>query len=139
MIRDFQYNADVNLIIEVLQKFGFNLVHEKYPLSLLQFEVISPDSFMWRLSIGGSIYYLYAEDFVSGLDYVKHTFEDYLESRDWEFVKPLKTVKFEDASPVVGANVYNKASDADAMMEYAVDSGYDFVFLVKSSETQEKF
>ena len=137
MIRDFQYNPDAKLIIETLQKFGFNLAHEKYPFSLLRFDVISPDSFMWRILIGEGVYYLYAEDYVSGLDYIKRTFQQYLEASDWEFVRPLKTVAFEDAGPVTRANVYAKADDSDAMMEYAVDSGYDFVFLVKSSEKPE--
>ncbi len=49
-------------------------------------------------------------------------------------VSPSKTILFESASPVKRASVYQKPKDAVNMMKYAVDSGYDFVFLIKSQE-----
>jgi hypothetical protein len=41
---------------------------------------------------------------------------------------------FDDAGPVKSAMVYAKPDKRADMMEYAVDSGYDFVFLCKSDE-----
>ena len=134
MIRDFEYNPTTSQIIDVLQCFGFDLADRQFPLALLRFEVITPDSFMWRLLIGNDIYYLYAEDYVSGLDYIKNVFKAYLESDKWDLMTPRKTITFESASPVIGAITYQEPEDSEEMMKYAVDSGHDFVFLIKSHE-----
>ncbi|MEI7522660.1 MAG: hypothetical protein WCJ86_04305 [Candidatus Saccharibacteria bacterium] len=134
MIRDFKYNPKTTQIVEILQRFGFDVVNEKIPFALLRFEVLTPVSFMWRLLVDGAVYYLYAEDYVPGLDHIKSVFESYTESDKWELVSPSKTILFESASPVKRASVYQKPKDAVNMMKYAVDSGYDFVFLIKSQE-----
>ena len=131
MLRDFEYYPSEYDIREILDRFDIEL--PEY-ISLLRFEVITPDSFMWRLLIGDNVYYLYAEDYVPGLDHIKTTFDTYLEDSGREFVKPKSTIKFEDASPVTGATAYRKPSDADEMMQYTVDSGHDFVFLARSNE-----
>ncbi len=112
MLRDFEYTPASELV-DVLGQFGLNSVGKKYNLALLKFEVITPDSFMWRLLINEGIYYLYAEDYISSLDHVKKVFNAYLESDQWEFIDPVDTFV-----ETIG---------------HAVKSGYDHVFLVKSS------
>lgn len=104
--------------------------------SLVKFEVIGPDSFMWRLNIGEHIYYLYVTDYSGGLADIQQTFRDYLESDEFELV-PVRvehTTTFEDSIPVKNAVVYQKADDSDDMMQFASSSGFDSVFLAKSSE-----
>jgi hypothetical protein len=132
MIRDFSYALPEELF-ETLAKFQ-DAVPKNEQICLLRFEVITPDSFMWRLLISGRIYYLYAEDFVSGLGQIKHIFDSYLESPDWQFVPVKNPVSFEASSPVAGAAVYEKPDDVETMMRYAVPSGHDFVFLAISNE-----
>jgi hypothetical protein len=134
VIRDFEYSPTTYQLAYILLCFGFDLTADKIPFDLLRFEVITPDSFIWKLIIGDNVYYLYAEDYVPGLNYVRGVLDSYVESNKWEFVSPTKTIPFELASPVRQANVYQKPDDADEIMKYALASGYDFVFLVKSYE-----
>jgi hypothetical protein len=135
MLRDFVYHQPA-ILLDTLAQFEVNLPSKGY-VSLLRFEVISPDSFMWRLLISGNVYYMYAEDYVPGLAHLKEIFDDYLASRDWHFVPAKNVASFESASPVVGAAVYQKPSDAETMMKYAVPSGHDFVFLALTSESTD--
>jgi hypothetical protein len=134
MLRNFIYNSNSSCIIDALERFGFKLSEKKFPITLLRFEVITPDSFMWRLLIAGSVYYMYAEDYVPGLDYIKNVFSSYLERNEWQFIEPIKKISFESASPVVKATVYQEPDDSEEIMRYAIDSGNDFIFLVKSFE-----
>lgn len=115
MLRDFEYNLASELI-DVLGQFGLNVAAEKPKPALLKFEVITPDSFMWRLLINNSIYYMYAEDYIPSLDYVKQVFNAYLKSDKWGFINP---------------------NNSDGAADYAVKSGYDYVFLVKSAEDSD--
>ena len=133
MLRDFQYDPRKVLIKDILFRFEVEIGHDA-PLSLLRFELLTPDSFMWRLLISDSVYYLYAEDFVPGLQHVKDVFNAYLENDQWSFVKVTHPIPFLSSTPVKHADVYSKLETSDDMMDYAADSGYDFVFLVKSSE-----
>jgi hypothetical protein len=131
MLRDFEYRPDADIILEVLGRFNIDL--PEY-IALVRFEVITPDSFMWRLLISQNVYYLYAEDYVPGLGHIKSIFNQYVDKDDWALVKPRRVIQFDDATPVKGATTYNEPDDSDDMMQYAVDSGHDFVFLVRSSE-----
>lgn len=137
MLRDFQYNPTLILITEVLQRFSLDHISSKSHVDILRFEVISPDSFMWKLLLGNAVYYLYAEDYISSAEYVKGVFNEYLGSDKWDFVSSRNALVFESSSPVKGASVYQKSEDAEAVMKYAVDSGYDFVFLVKTLENPD--
>ncbi len=125
------YHQDSNIIPDILGRFNIEL--PEY-IALIRFEVITPDSFMWRLLISEHIYYLYAEDYVPSLSHIKSLFDQYIENTEWSFVKPRKVIHFEDASPVKGATTYAPPDASDNMMRYALDSGYDFVFLARSSE-----
>jgi hypothetical protein len=130
MLRSFVNNPDVYLIKDVLN--CFDIKDTKF--SMLRFEVISPDSFMWRLLIGDRIYYLYAEDFIPSLEHVRHILDTYLNSGDWSLVKCKIPTDFTSSSPVKGAAVYKEPDDVSEIMKYAVDSGHDFVFLALSKE-----
>lgn len=131
MLRSFKYQPNLDIILEALGRFKIELPKH---ISVVRFEVITPDSFMWRILIGDGVYYLYAADYVPGLKHVQAIFNQYLEKDDWSFVAPKTVIKFEESTPVKGAATYKKADDADEMMNYAIDSGHDFVFLVRSSE-----
>jgi len=133
MLRDFVYSPNAQIALDTLKQFDFTLPKEKGGVALTSFEVITPDSFIWRI-YAGDIYYLYAEDYVPGLGYISSVFERYLKSKEWEFVPIRNPRNFEQSSPVRQADVYNGPDDAEDMMEYAGESGYDFVFLVRSNE-----
>lgn len=132
MLRDFEYSPSSGQLRDVLSRFGIKPA--KASFALLKFEVLTPDSFMWRVFAGGCLYYLYAEDYIPDLDHVKKVFDGYLEGGKWDFVEPVETIKFETASPVTATTVYKEPEGAGEMMKYAVDSGFDFVFLAKSHE-----
>lgn len=134
MLRDFQYDPTVSQLTDILEQFSLDYGPEKYSVDLLRFEVLSPDSFAWKLLIENVIYYLYAEDYIPGLDYVKNLINEYTGSDKWDFVRPRQVVAFESASPVQSAKTYKRPEQANSLMEYAVTSGHDFVFLVKTSE-----
>jgi hypothetical protein len=134
MLRDFEYHPHKDLIPGILGRFNIEL---SGIIALVRFEVITPDSFMWRLLIGDSVYYLYAEDYVPSLSHVKSIFNQYIENDGWSFVKPRAVIQFDDATPVKDATTYNKPDDSDDIMQYAVDSGYDLVFLVRSNENAD--
>jgi len=137
MLRNFQYDPQASHINEVLERFNLDYGSQESHLDILRFEVLSPDSFMWKILLGNAVCYLYAEDYVSDLGYIKDVFNEYLKTDKWDFVKPKQTTAFESSSPVQGAEVYKKSERADDLMQYAVDSGYDFVFLVKTLENPD--
>ncbi len=84
--------------------------------------------------MGDGVYYLYAEDYVPGLNHIKLVFDNYLESNDWNLIEPKEIIKFSDAEPVKNASTYTEPEDSGQIMRYAVDSGHDFVFLARSNE-----
>lgn len=131
MLRDFAYNPDLNVLLAALVRFNVDLPKD---IAVVRFEVITPDSFMWRLLIGDGVYYLYAEDYIPSLGHVKSIFNKYLEDENWQFIKPRNVIDFEDASPVRTAAVYEKAEDSDEIMQCAIDSGHDLVFLVRATD-----
>lgn len=137
MIRDFQYNPSYPQLAQILQEFNLDFHSAKSPLNVLRFEVLSPDSFAWKLLLGSSIYYLYAEDYISGLEYLKRDLTDYIGSDKWDFVPPKQPIDFESSSPVKTADVYEKPEPGDDFVQYAVTSGHDFVFLVKTLENPD--
>jgi hypothetical protein len=138
MLRDFQYNSSASQLTEVLRRFNLDFATKNTPLDVLRFEVLSPDSFMWKLLLNNTVYYLYAEDYISGLDYVEDIFNEYLGNNKWVFVQSREALNFESSSPVESADVYEKPSQAEDLMNYAVDSGHDFVFLVKTLENPDE-
>lgn len=79
VLRDFVYTTDQRLLMHVLQRFGIVVPQGEY-IALLRFEVITPDSFIWRLGIGKHVYYLYAEDYIPGLDHVRKVVSSYLKT-----------------------------------------------------------
>ncbi len=114
MLRDFEFDHANNLLPDILGRAGIDLGHKEHPIDLLRFEVITPDSFMWRVLVRDTIYYIYAEDYIPHIDHVKDVFDGYLKDKNWEFVTPLP--------------------DPTNTMEHAMVSGYDIIFVVKSSE-----
>lgn len=135
MLRDYIHTLDRGLIKEVFSKFLIELPDGESGVTLIQFKVLSPDSFVWKFSIAKSIYYLYAEDFVSGIEDIRLKLSYVApESSKFDFVLVKDPNKFEESSPVKASTIYAKPEDSAKMMEYAVESGHDFVFLARSDE-----
>jgi hypothetical protein len=135
MLRDYVYTLNPSLIEQTLSRFNILIPKEEHKQALIEFQVLTPDSFIWRFLIDGVVYYLYAEDFVQDLEYVRNQINSYaVKNAELEFVKAKQQKQFDDAEPVKSSAVYEKPEDYDEMKLYAVDSGYDFVFLCKSSE-----
>jgi hypothetical protein len=131
MLRDYQADPSDDQIIEILKRFKLDHELNESTVELIDFESLSPDSFVWELTIDKHTYFLYAEDYVSGLDYIKDEIDEYLNHDKWNFIAASHVTPFESSTPVKGATVYQKPERTDDMMKYAVDSGFDFVFLVK--------
>lgn len=139
MLRDFVYNPGNDLVLEVLNRFdtkSFDIA-DRQSFILLKFEVITPDSFMWRVIFMGNVCYLYAEDHVPSLDHIKKVFNNYTGSRKWELIESKTKKAFNETGPVIAATTYEEPDDSEELMKYAVDSGHDFIFLCRSSEKTE--
>lgn len=136
MLRDYIYTLDTTLLKESFPRFDLTMPKGRGSVVLVEFRILSPDSFIWRFLIGESVYYLYAEDFVAGLDYVKAKI---LHAADRkmriEFVRTREPKDFYESTPYVAASTYQPPKDENEMMKFAIDSGYDFVFLCKSNES----
>jgi hypothetical protein len=135
MLRDYVYTLDASLIERTFSRFDILIPEEKHKHALIEFQVLTPDSFIWRFLIDGTVYYLYAKDYVQGLDDVRNKINLYaVKDADLEFIKAKQQKQFDDAEPVRNSTVYQEPEDYNEMKQYAVDSGFDFVFLCKSSE-----
>lgn len=133
MLRDIVYSHSRSLL-ETLERFDIEVPKDRDYIALLRFEVITPDSFMWRISIKGKIYYLYAEDFIQELTDVQRIFSQYAKDTKCQLVKAKRPLDFNSSDPVKGALVYMPPDNVDDLMTYAVDSGYDFIFLAVTNE-----
>ena len=120
---------------QLLGRFELNLPKAAGSIAVLEFKVLTPDSFLWRLLIGESVYYLYAEDFIESMDDVRHKLTHLTKSSaSLELIEARERAEFEDSEPVKAATLYKTPSNKKELMKFAVSSGYDFVFLCKSSE-----
>jgi len=133
-LRDFVFLHDPLLVRTAVARFEVPPILEEHDIALLRFEMITPDSFMWRLALDNGVYYLYAEDYIPSLRYVQDIFSRYTESTSWEFVPPRQRLVFSASTPVRNATVYNEPEDADSITAVAIDSGPDFVFLARTAE-----
>jgi len=138
-LRDFVISADKSLIHDVLDNFDLKTEdnENRKNFAILKFEVISPDAFMWRILYGDKIYYLYAEDYIPGLDYVKKVFNKYTDSHDWKLVNVKEPIDFSKSSPVITSRIYTEPYRSEELMKFAIGSGFDFVFLCASNEDAE--
>lgn len=135
MIRDFMIVDDTSPLGQLLGRFKLQIPQPAGSITVLEFKVLTPDSFLWRLLIGKTVYYLYAEDFIEGMDDVRHKLARLAKSSaNLEFIKVREREEFEDAEPVKAATLYKIPSSKKELMKFAASSGYDFVFLCKSSE-----
>jgi hypothetical protein len=132
MLRDFIRVGNESDIYALLSHF--KLPSKNADVQLLEFKVLTPDSFIWRLLIDKTVYYLYAEDYVEGLEYVRQRIARSTDSEELEFIEARVTTSFKDTSPVQTAVVYEEPDDSQEIMRFAVSSGHDFVFLCRSDE-----
>lgn len=131
MLRDYAYTENWRLLDAALEQF----IDLPERLSLVGFSALSPDSFLWKIYDGSTVYYLYAEDFVSSLDHVREQIREFWhEDIKLEFLPAKTPLSFEDASPVKSASVYAPPENQYEFERYAGESGYDFVFLLKSDK-----
>lgn len=131
MLRDYQYTENWRLLDQAIEMF----IELPSRLSLVGFTALSPDSFIWKIFDGDTMYYLYAEDYVPNLDHVCAQVQDFWpEKMTLEFVPVKRQIAFEDSTSNMAANVYKPPQREYEFMQYAGQSGYDFVFLLKSDE-----
>lgn len=131
MLRDYKYTENWRLLDAALEQF----IELPPRLSLVGFTALSPDSFLWKIFDGANIYYLYAEDYVPSLDHVRERIQDFSPMKiSLNFLPVKRQVAFEDSLPNQGVEIYKPPKDEYEFSKYAAQSGYDFVFLLKSSE-----
>lgn len=133
MLRHFSQQPSLDLLKDVLTQFD-NPVPKKQ-ITLVEFQILSPDSFRWRLLLDGVVYYLYAEDHVVSLKDVHKKISSWFASTvKIDFIRTKQQENFANTPPFNSAAIYEEPSDYDQMRFYAASSGYDFVFLCKSDE-----
>lgn len=94
------------------------------------FQMLTPDSFIWKLRFSDGMYYLYAEDYAPDLAHVSQQIADYTGGQTGHFVETNDQKEFE--------HLRAKPKDYDMnMIKYAVDSGFDLVFLYKIDELSQ--
>ena len=131
MLRDYEYTENWSLLDQALEMF----IELPPRRSLVGYEALSPDSFLWKVFDGKTVYYLYAEDYVPNLEHVKKEIQAFWPDKlDLEFIPVKHSAALEDSSPYRSAQVYEPPEKEYEFMKYAGQSGYDFVFLLKSSE-----
>lgn len=136
MLRDYKYTENWRLLDFAMEMF----ISLPPRLSLVGFTELSPDSFVWKIFDGQTMYYLYAEDYVPSLEHIKEQVAFFApRGTTFEFLKAKKQIAFEDSIPNRFADVYRPPADEYEFSEYATQSGFDFVFLLQSSEAPEDY
>jgi len=134
MLRDYEYTENWRLLDQALSMF----IELPPRLSLVGYEALSPDSFLWKIFDGKTTYYLYAEDYVPSLEHVKEEIQAFWPNKiELEFLPVKNSAALEDSVPYASAVVYKAPEKEYEFMKYASQSGYDFVFLLKSDEKIE--
>lgn len=132
MLRDYALTENWRLLDAALEQF----IDLPSRLSLVGFTELSPDSFVWKIFDGENVYYLYAEDYIPNLEHVREQILDFWPHKiTLTFVPVKRPIAFEDSSPNKASVVYKPPENEYDFAKYAAQSGYDFVFLLKSSET----
>ncbi len=127
-----EWNGDSNkLVLSFLKQFGVKA--EK--ISLLKYETLTPDSFIWIFNTDSGRYCLYVEDYVPSIDHVKKQMDE--KRSEWnpddkyELLHVNHDQEWDKASPVTAATTYQLPDKPEEFMQYAATSGFDFVFLAK--------
>lgn len=108
---------------------GFNITGFS-AISIEDYFQITPDSFIWMLTIDDKLYYLYAEDYIASLDGVVDIIKRFTGDVKGQFVTTwLPPEDFAQSSPVKNAVVYELPKDKTEIEKYAVHSGIDTAFL----------
>lgn len=134
MLRHFSQQPSLALIQDVLAQFDIPIASNRQ-VTLIEFQTLSPDSFMWRLLLDGTVYYLYAEDHIDGFEGVHNKISSWFAPNiKIDFIKTRQQNGFTNTTPFKSAAVYKEPDDYEHMKYYTASSGYDFVFLCKSDE-----
>lgn len=136
MLRDYMYTFSSRLIMQALHEFAIDSGMESLRVTLLQYATLSPDSFIWKLSLENHVYYLFAKDYAESLDSVQTDIRAFAGDNEvgLKFMKAKDPKAFEDSSPNQYAKVYQPPDDEYTFHDYAARSGVDFVFLCRSDE-----
>ncbi|MGC1177001.1 MAG: hypothetical protein WA843_02925 [Candidatus Saccharimonadales bacterium] len=127
-----EWDGDSNeLVLSFLRQF--NVKAEK--ISLLKYEALTPDSFIWIFNTGSGRYCLYTEDYVPSIDHVKKQMDE--KRSEWnpddkyELLRVSHDQEWDKTRPVTAATTYRPPEKPEEFMQYAATSGFDFVFLAK--------
>lgn len=134
MLRDYVYTENWRLLDRALEQF----IDLPDRLTLVGFTELSPDSFLWKIYDGETVYYLYAEDYVPSLEHVREVIHDFWPHNiKLEFVPVKNPTAFEDSTPNLASDIYKPPDEEYEFARYAGQSGFDFVFLLRSNEKFE--
>lgn len=135
MLRDL-YAYGTEELKDVLGKFKLN---DSRLIDITKFQMLTPDSFIWRLRMTNGVYYLYAEDFIESLEHVKRSIQEVAGPHPGKFIEAIEQKEFEELEPVLNSEVYAEPDEYnEQIMKFAVDSGHDLVFLYKIMEPNEQ-
>lgn len=135
MLRDYPFTLDPQVFKPVFEQFNLERPQKATVFALLEFKMITPNSFIWKFLIDKAIYYLYAEDYIQSFDDVATAIKSHTKYQsNFDFITVKKLEDFEQTGPAQAAVVYEQPEDYETMKLYAAHSGSDFVFLVQSKE-----
>ena len=127
----FEWNGDSHeTLMEMLAEFGV----APTKLSLLKYETITPDSYIWIFNADDDRYCLYAEDYVVELDEVTTQ----IKSHGWTWVPDEQyelIPRSEESLKVDSIKKDDPSRRSEEFTKYAARSGSDYVFLAKAVRT----
>ncbi len=135
-VPDYRYPQ----LAEALASYGFELSDDAY--SLRDYVAAGPDKFYYfftNKSKPDEVLVFLAEDYISGMDYVRNCFEKEIDAKLISIHRVLKgqeNTDFQERKPAKVADIYQPPEDWKELQNYAVDfSLYDFGFLATMSTT----
>lgn len=128
-----RWNGDSNdNILSTLKRYRIDVEN----ISIIKYEALTPDSFVWYFTANNELYCLYAEDYIPSVGHVIDAMHGHLpawyEDVHLELIEPEQQVIWGKSSPVASAAVYKRPEDYKEVEKYATTSDLDFVFLGKS-------
>ena len=127
MLREWNGQSNKS-ICDILSQFGVKVSE----ISLLKYESLTPDSCIWFFYADGVKYSLYAEGYIPSFEHVENAIKD--NDTVWGSVFPSVRDKYR-LMMVEDRQEDTECSSGMALQysEYAVMSGFDHVFLARST------
>lgn len=131
MIRDYFYK-DLHFseaqFKEILSYFGLKDISN---FKIIKSQDLTPDSFAWKIVVNNDEYVLYAEDYISSVQYTEQRIVEFIDGQNGFFVPWVRLRDSTDKLSLIDAQNIQNPPDNEWINALSVTSGYDSVFLYK--------